>query len=191
MVDVIDIDTIRADIGACQARVKELQHQTVEYVAFQPSGKIIVTDKPSLESTNNEIDRLQQLSTHNADVLSKLTASLGEYATVEAVRVKKHQLQDQIKKTELLFKQDLGRLIEREHNIDPEKPFENAKAATLKGKRDETFAILRPMLTEVTEQQQKADVILAEYKPSGLDSNPLDRDQFKAITRADVAALGA
>jgi len=188
MADVIDIQN---DIEACKIKVRELQAETIHTITIKPSGKVEVVDKERLESLNGEIDHLKDLGFHNSEVLAKLTETLQDYPTVDSLRKKKHGLENQISKTELLYKTDLGLLIQREYDIDPEKPFENAKAKALKDKRDEAFAITKPMLATATERLAKVEAVLQEFRSSGLEAGYATKDQPRAISRDKVAAFGA
>lgn len=166
---MVDIKEIRDDIEACQNEIKALQHRTVECVSFAPTGKVTVTDKPRLEDLNSEVARLEELSTHNADVLARLTDPLGEYATIESIRARKHQLEEQILRAKNILRVDIGILIRDGYDVNPGDPFAHPKGKALKERADAALALVTPLLASATDLLTRAEVILAEFKPSGLE----------------------
>jgi tetrahydromethanopterin S-methyltransferase subunit B len=185
---MIDVSNIRDDIERCESRVRDLQHQTVEYVAFQPSGKIVITDKPALESTNNEIDRLRELARNNAAVLDKLTEALQDYPTVDSIRKKKAGLEDQVTRTTNLLRIDIGDLVKTHFDVDPSSPFDHPEGKKLKEKADASLAVVAPLLEAVTTLLAQAEDILSQFQPSGAQAMP-NREQFTGITRAKTGGM--
>ena len=187
----VDIDTIRADIETGQDRVRTLQAETIHTVTFKPSGKIDVVDKERLESLNAEIDHLKDLGVHNAEVLARLTGTLGDYLTVDSVRKKKRGLEEQILKIKTLLRIDTGDLIKHGHDVDPANPYSHPKGKALKEKADADLAISEPALAAVTDLLARVETILQDFRSSGLEAGYATKDQPRAITRDKVAAFGA
>ena len=185
---MIDVSDIQTDIKNSENQIRALQHQTVEYVAFQTNGKIIITDKPALDSANEEISRLQGMVSSNGEVLARLGETLGEGVTVESIRTKKRRFEDQISQTQNSLRLDVADLIRNHFDANPESPFDHPEGRKLKEKADEALGIINPLLSQTADLLTRAEAIISEFKPSGLEAMP-DRQHFTGITRAKTGGM--
>jgi len=189
----VDINVIQDDIHGCHSRVKELQHQTIECIAIRPgktdNGKpeIVVIERDRLQTIDSEVSRLSELADHNTEVLTKLTADLQDYPTVDSIRKKKAGLEEQIARTKNLLRIDTGDLIKHGHDVDPADPYSHPKGKALKAEADAALAIINPALAAVTDLLEQAETIIAEFKPSGVQAMPEQRPGV--ITRAKTGGM--
>ena len=185
----IDITDIAADIDTCRRYIKNHQHNTIECVAFLPTGKVSIVEKERLESLNSEVDRLKGLVEHNSGVHEALSKLLTPESTVQLAREHQRRIEKSIAGTENLFRIDLGNLIKFTYGIDPLNPFDHPKAKDLKEKTDAKIAALRSDLAAVNTLIAEAEKILQDFQPSGLQPMPASTAPA-IISREKVSGFG-
>ena len=189
----VDINVIQDDIHGCHSRVKELQHQTIECIAIRPgktdNGKpeIVVIERDRLQTIDSEVSRLSELADHNTEVLTKLTAALQDYPTVDSIRKKKAGLEEQIARTKNLLRIDTGDLIKHGHDVDPADPYSHPKGKALKAEADAALGIINSALAAVTDLLEQAEGTVQEFRASGLE--PQRAEPRGIISREKVSGL--
>ncbi len=187
----IDIDTIAADIETCRRYIRNHQHSTIECVAFKLTGKVEIVNKDRLEELNAEVGRLTDLAGHNEAVLSRLEEALGSFQSVAELKKRRDYVSESITKTNSLLRHDVGERLKRDPSIDPSAPFNNAECKRLKDEADARLAEMRPELAALDEQISKAQTILADFQPSGLQPMPASASTAPAmISREKVSGFG-
>ena len=166
---MIDVGDIKADIANIEHQIRHLQSETIHTITILPTGKIHIVDKGQLEGLNSEVSRLSELAVHNADVLARLTDTLGEYATIESIRARKHQLEEHITRVNNILRVDTGILIRDGYDVNPGDPYSNERGKKIKQTADAALAITTPLLAAATDLLARAEGIISEFKPSGLE----------------------
>lgn len=186
----IDVEKIETDIRKCKAAIRRVKNETIQHVAFLPTGKIEVIDKGALEALNNEAERLAGLVEHNGEVLDRLRAVLGDFETVADLEGRRSYTETHIAKAHSLYSIDLGTYLKDFRSLGRPVDLEtDPKALKLKAARDEKLSSLEPELKALSERLDEARAIIAEAKLSGLP-DALEGDPYRqAVTWEDTAAL--
>lgn len=164
---MIDIPDIEKDITLVKNRIRDLQNETVHCIAFKPTGKIEVVDKPKLEELNSEITRLEALSSGNGTILARLQEITGEKSMADLIK-RKQKLEDHITKTKDLLRHDQAELLKRSPGLTLEGMANDPRSQKLQADAQAAIDADTPELESLTVLLTQADEILAGYLPSGL-----------------------
>lgn len=168
---MIDITQIQTDIENSEAQIKNLQHQTVECVAFAPTGKVTVTDKGRLEALNSEIGRLSGLVDHNSEVLGDLMPILGEtkHESIAALRARMNKLEDNISIRRAGMNRAVGQLLATTPSLDIESVKNSKYYVAIVSENQPVIDAEMKELESVKAVLARVSEIIAGFKPSGLE----------------------
>jgi len=185
-----DVQDIETDIQKCKAAIRRIKNETIQHVAFLPSGKIEVIDKGALEALNAEAARLAALVEHNGEVLGRLRVVLGDFETVADLEGRRSYTEAHIAKAHTLYSIDLGSYLKDFRSLGrPVDLDSDPVALKLKATRDEKLSSLEPELKALSERLDEARSIIAEAKLSGLP-DALEGDPYRqAITRGAMGGV--
>lgn len=180
-----DVEDIGNDIELVRARIRTLQAETIHCITIKPSGKIEIVDKQQLECINGEIESLKALEARNGEVLEKIQADLQEagYASIKAAKSDKSLIENSITRIEDLYRMDVADLLERGPKVTPENVLQSPKGSALKAEHDKKIAELQGRLAPITAALNRVQVIIADFKPSGIEPNQ-QADYHHVIARA-------
>ncbi len=186
----IDIAAMDTDIKTSQGQIKNLQHATIECVAFSASGKVTVTDKERLEDLNSEIDRLGELVNHNAAVLTKLYDCLqkAKVESVEELRQAITRREQEIASCKIGINRIIGTWLKADPTYTIETIGTHPKVKDETAKREARILEEQKRLRIMTPALEEAESILEDFQPSGL--KPMEITGAHAITRESVAGFG-
>ena len=185
-----DIQDIETDIQKCNAAIRRVKNETIQHVAFLPSGKIEVIDKGALEALNAEAARLAALVEHNGDVLRRLVAALEGFDSIKAVRERAGKVRETISKSHTIYRLDLANHLKNHTELGrPVDLDSDPVALKLKATRDEALSTNEPELARLEKISEKARAIIRDFEGSGLP-DALEGDQYRqAVTRGAMGGV--